>query len=142
MKHIDYLYFNIYNYFHSTSQYKESFNVRIQAMYLFALGSGGWLLLMEALYLHLIRHSWFPSRAASTIFAASLYLLTAVLSNYIFIVKDRDQLIFGKYEELFNNNPKRKRHLFISAIVLVIPYLVLLSFAIFYPGAGSRYIRA
>jgi hypothetical protein len=50
MKHVDYLYFNIYNYFYRTSQYRQNFNPRTQAMYLFALGSGGWMLLMEALF--------------------------------------------------------------------------------------------
>src|SRR5882757_242948 len=114
MKHIDYLYFNIYNYFYRISQYRQSFNTRIQAMYLFSLGSGGWLLLLEALYLHLIKHAWFSSPAESAIFAISLYVLTALLFNYTFIIKDRDLKIFEKYEELSNQNPKRKRHLIIS----------------------------
>jgi hypothetical protein len=133
MKHVDYLYFNIYNYFYRISQYRQSVNVRIQAMYLFSIGSGGWLLLMESLYLHMVRHSWFPSKAESAIFAACIYLLTAVLSNYIFIINERDQVIFGKYEEWSNQNPKQKRHFSISVCVLLIPYLVLISFAIFMP---------
>lgn len=133
MKHIDYLYFNIYNYFYRSSLFQQNFNARIQTMYLFSLGSGGWLLLLETLYLHLIRHAWFPSRAESTIFAGSLYLLTTVFFNYIFIVKDRDQQIFGKYEELSNQNPKRKIHLIISISVLMIPYLALLALAVFSP---------
>jgi len=136
MKHIDYLYFNIYNYFYRISQYRQNFNVRIQAMYLFSLGLGGWLLLLETFYLHLIRHSWFPSQGVSAIFATSLYSLTTVLFYYIFIVKDRDQKIFGEYEELANQNPKRKGHLIISAGILVMPYLGLLSFAIFFPRHG------
>ena len=136
MKHIDYLYFNIYNYFYRISQYRQSFNTRIQAMYLFSLGSGGWLLLLEALYLHLIKHAWFSSPAESAIFAISLYVLTALLFNYTFIIKDRDLKIFEKYEELSNQNPKRKRHLIISISILLLPYLVLLSFAIFFPRHG------
>jgi hypothetical protein len=103
-------------------------------MYLFSLGLGGWLLLLETLYLHLIRHSWFPSQGVSAIFATSLYALTTVLFYYIFIVKDRDQQIFGKYEELANQNPKRKGHLIISVSILVMPYIALLSFAVFFHG--------
>jgi hypothetical protein len=136
MKHIDYLYFNIYNYFYKISQYRQGFNVRIQAMYLFSLGLGGWILLLEALYLHIIKHAWFSSSAESTIFAASIYMLTAVLFNYIFIVKHRDLKIFGKYEELSNKNPKRKRHLIISVSILLLPYLALISFAVFFPRHG------
>jgi hypothetical protein len=102
-------------------------------MYLFSLGSGGWLLLLQSLYLHLIKHSRFSTRGESTMFALSIYMLTAVLFNYIYIVKHRDLKIFGKYEELSSHNPKRRRHLIISFLVLSIPYLVLLSFAIFFP---------
>ena len=66
-------------------------------------------------------------------FALSVYLLTAILSNYIFIVKDRDQRIFGKYEDLDIEDPKRKRHLIISLGILLLPYLVLISFALVFP---------
>ena len=133
MKHVDYLYFNIYNYFYRTSQERQNFNPRTQAMYLFTLGSGGWLLMIEALYLHAVKHTRFESPTQSTVFAASVYLLTALLFNYIFIVKDRDQKIFGKYEGLASQNPKQKQHLAISAAVLAIPYLALFCFAIFLP---------
>jgi hypothetical protein len=133
MKYIDYLYFNIYSHLYRISLYKESSNTRTQAMYLFSIGFGGWLLLFEALYLHLVKHARFASRGESTVFAASLYMLTAILSNYFFIVKDRDQKILGKYEELADENPKRKRHLIISVVILLLPYMGLLFFAIFFP---------
>ncbi len=137
MKHLDYLYFNIYNHFYRTSQYKQSFNPRMQAMYLFSLGSGGWLLLLESLYLHVVKRSRFSSPGESTIFASSIYMLTAVLFGYIFIMKDRDLKIFGKYEELSNQNPKRKRHLIISISILVMPYLGLLSLGVIFSRHGQ-----
>jgi hypothetical protein len=137
MKHVDYLYFNIYNYFYRTSQYRQNFNPRTQAMYLFSLGSGGWLLFLEALYLHGIKHGRFDSPTQSSFFAASVYLLTALLSNYIFIVKDRDQKIFGKYIEMADQNPRQKLHLIISAGVLIIPYIALACFALFLPRHGQ-----
>ena|ERR1700737_1316642 len=137
MKHFDYLYFNIYNHFYKISQYRQSFNPRIQAMYLFSMGSGGWLLLLESLYLHVIKHSRFSSHAESTIFAGSLYMLTTVFFNYIFIVKDRDLKIFGRYEAISNRNPKRKRHFIISVSILLLPYLGLLSMAVIFAKHGQ-----
>jgi hypothetical protein len=137
MKHIDYIYFNIYSYFYRISLERQSVNARVQAMFLFSLGSGGWILLMETLYLHLIRHSWFPSPAESMIFASSIYMLIALFFNYIFIVKDRDQKIFGKYEELFTENPKRQRHFIISLSVLIMPYLVLMVSGIIFRRHGA-----
>jgi hypothetical protein len=134
--HIDYLYFNIYNYFHRVSQDRQNFNARMQAMYFFSLGSGGWLLLLEAIYLHVIMHSRFVSRVESTVFSASIYLLTAVFFNYIFIVKDRDQKIFGKYEGTASQHPRRKIHFVVSITVLLIPYVALLLFAVLSPRYG------
>lgn len=132
LKHIDYLYFNIYNYFYRLS-HRQSLHFRTQAMYLFSIGSGGWLLLMESIYLHFVKHTRFSSPMQSMIFAGSIYALTAALFNYIFIVKDRDQKIFGRYEERAEQNPKQKRHLVVSFFVLALPYLVLASFALLFP---------
>ena|SRR5579863_2103654 len=133
MKHIDYLYFNIYSYCYRLSQYRQSFNTRIQAMYLFSLGSGGWILLLESLYLHLVKHNRFNSRPQSVLFALVIYGLTAMLFHYVFIVKDRDQKIVDKFEQLTENNPRRNLHLTLSLAVLVLPYLVLMGFALFLP---------
>ena len=133
MKHVDYLYFNIYNYFYRISQERPTVNPRLQAMYLFSIGSGGWLLLLESIYLHFIRHTRFVSPAQSMFFAGSIYLLTAFFFHYIFIIRDRDLRIFGRYEEVFLNNPKKKLHFVLSLGVLVLPYLVLCSFAIAFP---------
>ena len=133
MKHVDYLYFNIYNYFYRLSHHRSVINPRMQAMYLFSLGSGGWLLLLESLYLHLLKHSRFVSPAQSTVFAGSIYMLTTFFFYYIFIMSDRDIKIFGRYEQTFNKNPRRKLHFILSIGVLLLPYLVLASFAILFP---------
>lgn len=137
MKHIDYLYFNIFNYFQKSGLDRQSFNSRIQAMYIFSLGLGGWLLLLESSYLHFVKHARFSNRGASALFAASLYFLTALLFNYIFITKERDLKIFGKYEMLSEENPNRKLHLTLSIGILILPYLGLGTFAIFFPRYGQ-----
>jgi len=136
MKLINYLYFNIYSYFYHTGVCRQSYNARIQAMYLFSLGLGGWLLFLQSSYLHLI-HARFSSRGESTFFAAAIFMLVGALSHYIFLVRHRDMDVFGKYEGLPNNNPKRKSHFFISLSVLLLPYLALFSFAIFCPRYGQ-----
>lgn len=133
MKHVDYLYFNIYNYFYRISQERQSANPRMQAMYLFSLGSGGWLLLFESLYLHLVKRSRFSSPSQSTLFAGSIYALTAFFFHYIFIVRERDYKVFGRYEEIFQQNPRRKQHFILSLGVLMVPYLVLMVFALLFP---------
>jgi hypothetical protein len=133
MKYLDYLYFNIYNHFYRKSQYSQTFNPRLLAMYLFSMGLGGWLLLLESLYLHLIKHAWFSSPAESTVFTTSVYLLSAILFNHIFITQDRDLKIFEKYEKSFHQHPNRNWHLMISVFVLLTPYIALLLNVIFFP---------
>jgi hypothetical protein len=132
MKPIDYLYFNIYNHFYQRS-YASQFYARIQAMYLFSLSVGGWMLLVETAYLRMIRHSWFTTKPGATIFAATVYLLTALIFNHIFIVNERDRKIFGKYEEEWDRNPNKKRDFMISVFVIAVPYLFLVSLSIFFP---------
>jgi hypothetical protein len=125
MKPIEYLYFNIYNHFYQRNYHSQDFYARIQAMYLFSLSIGGWILFFEAVYLRIVRHSWFTSKAGSIAFAASIYLLIALIFHYIFIVNESDRKIFGKYEEQWVRNPKKKRDLLISVFVIAVPYLLL-----------------
>jgi hypothetical protein len=133
MKPIDYLYFNIYNHFYQRSLHAQDFYARIQAMYLFSFSAGGWILFLEAAYLRMIRHSWFSSKPGATIFAAAVYLMTALVLHHIFIVNERDLKIFQKYEEGWDRNQKKKRDLLISVFVIVAPYLFLVSLARFFP---------
>jgi hypothetical protein len=133
MKPIEYLYFNIYNHFYQRSYHAQDFYARMQAMYLVSLSAGGWMLLLETAYLRMIRHSWFSSKPGATLFAATVYLLTAFIFNHIFIVNERDRKIYGKYEEEWDRNPKKKRDLLISVFVIMIPYIFLVSLAIFFP---------
>jgi hypothetical protein len=133
MKPIEYLYFNIYNHFYRRSLSAQDFSARIQAMYLFSLSVGGWILFLEAIYLRLIRHSWFTSKIGSLVFAGSVYLFTAMIFGYIFIVNESDRKIFGKYEEGWDKNPNKQRDLVISVFIIVVPYLMLGSLAHFFP---------
>ena len=133
MKPIEYLYFNIYNHFYQRSFSTRDFNARIQAMYLAALSAGGWILLVEASYMRIIRHGWFATKPAATFFAATDYAFMALLFNYIFIVNEHDRKIYGKFEEQWDSNPNKKRDLMISLFVLVVPYVFLVSLAMFFP---------
>jgi hypothetical protein len=133
MKPLEYLYFNIYNHFYQRCYHSRDFYVRIQAMYLFSFFTGGWVLFLEAVYLRMIRHSWFSSKPGASLFAAAVYLLTALVLHHIFIVNERDRKIFEKYGEKWDRNQKKKRDLLISVFVIVAPYVFLVSLARFFP---------
>ena len=69
----------------------------------------------------------------SSIFAGMIYMLTAAFFNYVFIVRDRDQKIFGKYESLAIRHPRRKLHLVLSLSILLLPYALMVATAILFP---------
>jgi hypothetical protein len=94
---------------------------------------GGWVLFLETVYLRIVRYSWFSSRFGATLFAATVYLFTAMVFNHIFIVNERDRRIFEKYEEKWDRNPKKRRDLMISVFVIVVPYIFLVSLAKLFP---------
>jgi hypothetical protein len=133
MKPIEYLYFNIYNHFYQRSYSSQDFHARIQAMYLFSFSTGGWILFLEAVYLRMIRHSWFSSKPGATFFAAAVYLLTVLVLNHILIVNERDRKIYGKYQEEWDRNASKKRDLLISVFVIVAPYVFLVTLALLFP---------
>jgi|SRR5450432_947748 len=133
MRPFEYLYFNIYNHFYQRYYNSQEFYARIQAMYLFSFFTGGWILFLEAVYLRIVRHSWFTSKPISALFAAAVYLLTAWVLHYIFIIHEQDRRIFEKYEEKWDRNQWKKRDLLISVFMIVAPYVFLASLARFFP---------
>ncbi|MES1249437.1 MAG: hypothetical protein ABUL46_02065, partial [Chitinophaga rupis] len=66
-------------------------------------------------------------------FAAAVYLLTAWVFHHIFIVHERDRKIYGKYEERWDRNPRKRRDLLISVFVIAAPYLLLALLSLFFP---------
>jgi len=69
----------------------------------------------------------------SSIFAGMIYMLTAAFFNYVFIVRDRDQKIFGKYEALVEGHSRRKLHFALSISVLLAPYALMAVLAVLFP---------
>ena len=85
------------------------------------------------MYLRTVKHSWFTSKDGAMIFAMCVYLLTAMIFHRIFIVNEKDQKIMSKYEEAWNNNPNKKRDLFISMSMIGVPYVLLASMSLVFP---------
>ena len=55
--------------------------------------------------------------------ALSIYTAMAFLFYRIFIVEERDQKIFDKYINAWQDNPHKKRDLFITSFVAAVPYV-------------------
>ena len=133
MKRLEYLYFNIYYHSSKLSYFPGAMYVRLQAMYLLSIITGGWLLLIHTGYLRLVKHAWYTNRSEAMLFVLSLYLVIALLFHQVFIVKENDQRIFDKYVDRWDRNPNKKRDLFISIGVAVIPYILLMVLKLLLP---------
>ena len=133
MKHLEYVYFNIYSYYQQRSRDLTNFSARLQTMYIVSFSIGGWILFMQAAFLRLVRGSWFSSQSASMSFAVAVYLSTAAILYRVFIINNYDEKIYNKYERSGSSSPQKSNSLFLSVLVAAIPYLLLVSLKLFFP---------
>ena len=127
VKKIEYVYFNIYQYYNSTSSLSNAFAVRLKCMYLLSLSAGGWILFLQSVFLRFIRHGWYSSQAIAMFGALSIYTFITYLFYHIFIVEGRDQIIFDRYINKWENNPNKRRDLIITSFIAAAPYLSMLT---------------
>ena len=127
MKPLEYLYFNIYTHYSRRSYFTSDLFIRLQTMYMLCLSAGGWVLLLQAIYLRLVRHVWFTTQSGAMLFATSVYLIIGLLFYRIFIVNEHDQKILDKYARTRNSNTNKKRDLFLSVFIAIVPYIFLAS---------------
>jgi hypothetical protein len=94
-------------------------------MYLLSLSAGGWLLLIQSVFLRFYRHGWFTSHVAAMMSALIIYASITFLFYRIFIVDERDQKIIDKYINKWHDNPHKKRDLLVASFVAALPYLTM-----------------
>src|SRR5689334_17060945 len=123
VKKIEYVYFNIYQYYNSNSSLANAFAVRLKCMYLLSLSAGGWILFLQSVFIRFIRHGWYSSQGVAMLGALSIYTFITYLFYHIFIVEGRDQVIFDRYINKWENNPNKKRDLIITSFIAAAPYL-------------------
>jgi hypothetical protein len=133
MKQLEYLYFNIYNHYSKRSFYPDDSFVRLVTIYILSLSAGGWVLLLEASFLRLVRHVWFTTQSGAMMFAVTVYLVIGCMFHWIFIVNGHDQKILSKFAHSNSRNSNKKTGLILSAIIAVAPYILLASLKIFFP---------
>ena len=131
MKKFEYVYFNIYQFYSRQSYFPNCFAVRLKCMYLLSISAGGWLLFVQSIFFRFIRNGWFSSHTAAMFNAMTIYAAITLLFHRIFIVEERDQKIFYKYINKWQNNPHKKRDLFITSFVAAVPYLSMLCIKLF-----------
>jgi len=64
--------------------------------------------------------------------ALAIYSAIAFLFYRIYIIEERDQKIFDKYINAWQDNPHKKRDLFITSFVSAMPYLSMLCIKLYF----------
>jgi len=100
-------------------------------MYLLSLSAGGWILFFQSLFFHFIRHGWYSVPAFAMFNALGIYTLITALFYRIFILEERDQKIFDKHISAWEQNPNKKRDLFITSFIAAVPYVAMIGVKIF-----------
>lgn len=134
MKRLEFVYFNIYNYYYQRNQDLTSLPARLKAMYIVSLSAGGWVLFVQAIFLRWIRHAWFASQSLALAFALFVYLSTALIFYRVFIINNYDEKIYTKYEPSWTSNPNKLSGLLCAVFVAITPYILLLSLRLFFSG--------
>jgi len=104
-------------------------------MYLLAMAAGGWLLLLQLAFLRFIKNAWFVSHPVAMMYSLTIYTSVTFLFYRIFIVKEYDQKIITKFETAWNENPNKKRDLFLALFVALVPYIIMVSNKYYFPRA-------
>lgn len=131
MKQLEYAYFHIYHFYYQRNQGLTSLPARMQTMYTVSISAGGWVLLLQTIFLRLVRHAWFTSQDAAMIFAIAVYLGAALLCYRIFITRSYDEKIYQKYETDRANKPGG---LLFAFMMVTAPYILLALFKQFFPA--------
>jgi hypothetical protein len=134
VKHFEYVYFNIYANYQQRSQDLTTQPARLWTMYIISLSIGGWVLFLQAAFLRLVRQAWFSTQSLGMSFAIFVYASTALILYRILIINNYDEKIYNKYEPSWTNNPNKLNGLLLSVLMVIAPYLLLLSLKIFFPG--------
>jgi hypothetical protein len=128
MRGIDYLCFNVYNWFYKMSLYRPNVSPGPQTVMLLSMGASAWVMLFWMSYLR-FHHSYLSKVPSSTLYIAGIYILFFGIFRYILIDKNGLQKLFWKYEEKSKQSSNGKRELIISFSILLIPYLFIFMFA-------------
>lgn len=124
-KRIEYLFFNIYNWYYQMSLYRPAIKPGPQTIFLLSLSAGCWIFLPYFLCDRLILHFALPEKIMVPIMFIICVLLYVWFSS-LFIDNYKYLEIYNKYKVNAENTVKRKRDRLISFILVILPFLLLI----------------
>jgi uncharacterized membrane protein len=130
MNWVNYLFFNIYNWFYKDGMYNRKIDPNIQTISIFVMGTMGWLGVFSAFYSHFIAHSDFLINNSYKLYIIGVVLFLMIFYNYYFFVNDKYLNIYHQYKIYSKENKNRKRDLVLSFIIIFFPFPLIVIYAV------------
>jgi hypothetical protein len=123
MNKLEYLFFNVYNWYYKMSLYRPKVNPKVQTVFVFALCIGGWCIILFLLLVGVILHRPYNQRNVMLVGASIIFLFYFIFDR-VFIDSYKYLDIYNKYKEYAKTNVKGKRDTAISFLIIFMPYLL------------------
>jgi hypothetical protein len=128
MRSVNYLFFNIYNWFYKDGMYNRRINPSLQAVSMFAIGTVLWLILIFNIVTHIFNIvNVYNSTERLTI--GLIVLVIMAFYNYYFISSDRYLRIYDQFKDFSKGSKNKRRDLIISFVILLFPFPIIVTWA-------------
>jgi len=129
MDKIEYLFFNIYNWYYQMSLSRPKINPSGQTVFLFSASLGGWCIVFWDFLMQVILHQNYNRRNAEIITLALVFIFYYIFDR-LFIDNSKYLEIYNKFKEYSRLNVKRKRDTALSFLIIFMPYLLIIVYGL------------
>jgi hypothetical protein len=130
MKWINYLFFNLYNWYYKDGMYNRRINPCDCAIYLLSLGTGFWLIVFGNLFSNIFYGSNLHYDKSQIMYYAIIPFLVYIFYNNYFYFSDRYLRIYNQFIEYSKTNGNKKRDLIITFTIVIIPFPIIVIWTI------------
>ena len=122
---MDYLFYNFYNLYYKDGNHKVTDNPSLRAVNTFTLFFLLWILFFSGLYNYYVNNI---KRLLSLEIYLVIYIALLIPIYYIYITKQRYQLVYEKYSHL--STEKRRKGTIICVILFFFPMILIILFGV------------
>lgn len=126
---IEYLFFNIYNWYYEMSLYRPQVKAGPLTILMLSACNIGWIVLLFSVTVQEIMHRQFNTKTLGYI-AFGIMIFFQYVFNRIFIDNFRYLDIYNKYKDYSKSNPHKKRDTFVSFSIIFLPYFLIILYGV------------
>jgi hypothetical protein len=125
---IEYIIFNIYNWYYKMSLYRRQINPGSLTVHQFAVSAAMWVFLIYVLCDRLFIHHYLKKRIALPIIFMIWVLFYGLFSNAL-LDNFKYLDIYNKFKDYAANNAHAKRDMILSFLIVLLPFIIMIIYA-------------